>query len=124
MKSFWLNVSAVFVCYPCFYSNFTLESGIIVFHVISGRLSKKGRLEILLDDGYWPCMSTVKPRKPDAQWDYVGEGFMKEIDFGLIGLRLNEAAEGDRDDIVAEWKGDVKSFLQDTLVSFCGIYSC
>ena len=64
-------------------------------------------------------MSTVKARKTDAQWDYVGEGFMKEIDFGLVCLRLNEAAEGDKDDIVAEWKGDVKPFLQATLVSFC-----
>jgi hypothetical protein len=111
-------VSAVCACYPGFYTGFVLESGIIVFHITSGRLSKKGRLEVLLDDGYWPCMSTVKARKLDAQWDYVGEGFVKEIDFGLIGLRLNEAPEGDKDDIVAEWKGEVKHFLQATLVSF------
>ena len=98
--------------------NSTLESGIIVFHIISGRLSKKGRLEVLLDDAYWPCLSTVKARKLDAQWDYVGEGFIKEIDFALVWLRLNLAAEGDKDDIVAEWKGDAKPFLQATLVSF------
>jgi hypothetical protein len=63
-------------------------------------------------------MSTVKARKPEAQWDYVGEGFMKEIDFGLVCLRLNEAPEGEKDDIVAEWKGEVKPFLHATLVSF------
>ena len=108
----------LFVCHPGSCTNFALESGIIVFHIIAGRLSKKGRLEVLLDDGYWQCMSTVKARKPDAQWDYVGEGFMKEIDFGMVWLRLNEASEGDKDDIVAEWKGEVKHFLQATLVSF------
>ena len=32
-------------------------------------------------------------------------------------LRLNEADEGDKDDIVAEWKGDAKAFLEKTLVS-------
>ena len=100
------------------YTHFALESGIIVFHIISGRLSKKGRLEVLLDDGYWPCMSTVKARQSKAQWAYVGEGFMKEIDFGLVWLRLNQAPEGDKDDVVAEWKGDVKPFLRSTLVSF------
>ena len=111
----------LFASYPGFYTNFALESGIIVFHIISGRLSKKGRLEVLLDDGYWPCMSTVRARKLEAQWDYVGEGFMKEIDFGLVYLRLNEAPEGDKDDIVAEWKGEVKPFLQATLVSFVSL---
>ena len=95
-----------------------LESGIIVFHIMSGRLSKKGRLEVLLDDGYWPCMSTVKARKSEVQWDYVGEGFMKEIDFGLVWLRLNEAPEGEKDAVIAEWKGEAKHFLQATLVSF------
>ncbi|KAF8807280.1 transmembrane protein [Phlegmacium glaucopus] len=91
------------------------QSGIIVFRIISGHLATKGRLEVLLDDGYWPIMSTPKARKTDAQWDYVGEGFMKEIDFGCIWLRLNEAAEGDSDDIVAEFKLDARTFLQDTL---------
>ena len=95
---------------------FALESGIIVFHVISGRLSKKGRLEVLLDDGYWPCMSTVKAQKYENQWDYVGEGFIKEIDFGVIWLRLNEAAEEDKDATFAEWKGEAKAFLHNTLV--------
>jgi len=68
-----------------------------------------------LDDGYWPCMSTVKARKQEAQWDYVGEGFIKEIDFGVVWLRLNEAPEGDKDNVVAQWKGDAKLFLQATL---------
>ena len=43
---------------------------------------------------------------------------MKELDFGRVWLRLNENAEGDRDDIIAEWKGGAKAFLEETLVSF------
>lgn len=93
------------------------ESGIIVFNVISGSLAKKARLEVLLDDGYWPCFSTVRARSTNAQWEYVGEGFLKELDFGQVWLRLNEADEGDKDDVIAEWKGDAKAFLQSTLVS-------
>jgi hypothetical protein len=108
----------LFVVHVGSYMAIFLESGIVVFHAISGRLSKKARLEVLLDDGYWPCMTTVKAQKCEAQWAYVGEGFVKEIDFGVVWLRLNEAPEGDRDDTFAEWKGDAKAFLHNTLVSF------
>ncbi|KAJ7169501.1 C2 domain-containing protein [Mycena filopes] len=94
---------------------FEHQSGVIVFNVMSGQLSKKARLEVLLDDGYWPCFSTVKARSNNAQWESVGEGFIKELDFGRVWLRLNEAEEGEKDDIIAEWKGDSKAFLKATL---------
>lgn len=83
---------------------------------MSGRLQKKARLEVLLDDGYWPAFGTVKARSTHAQWQHVGEGFIKELDFGRVWLRLNENGEGDKDDIIAEWKGPAKSFLEATLV--------
>ncbi|CAA7258740.1 unnamed protein product [Cyclocybe aegerita] len=95
----------------------THQSGIIVFHVISGQLPKKARVEVLLDDGYWPCFSTVKSRSTHAQWDYVGEGFIKEVDFGRVWLRLDDAESDEKDNIIAEWKGDAKSFLQATMVA-------
>ncbi|KAF9243825.1 C2 domain-containing protein [Melanogaster broomeanus] len=91
------------------------QSGIIVFHVVSGRLQKKARLEVLLDDGYWPAFSTLKARSKHAQWQHVGEGFIKELDFGRVWLRLNENADDESDDIIAEWKGDAKHFLEATL---------
>lgn len=94
-----------------------LESGIIIFNILSGKLQRKARLEVLIDDGYWPAFSTIKARSTHAQWQHVGEGFIKELDFGRVWLRLNENAEGDRDDIIAEWKGEAKSFLKSTLVS-------
>jgi Ca2+-dependent lipid-binding protein len=93
-----------------------IESGIAVFHVISGHLQKKGRLEVLLDDGYWPCLSTMKARSTHAQWGYVGEGFIKEIDFGRVWLRLCESDDADKGEVLAEWKGDAKPFLEHTLV--------
>jgi len=116
MKNFWPNVSLLRVRLGYYSLCVVTESGIIVFHVISGNLAKKARVEVLLDDGYWPCFSTVKARSTHAQWGYVGEGFMKEVDFGRVWLRLNEAQEGESDDVIAEWKGDVKTFLQANLV--------
>jgi len=93
------------------------ESGIIIFHVKSGeRLAKKGRLEVLLDGGYWPAFSTTRAHGHRMTWQHVGEGFMKEIDFGRVSLRLNEADEGEKDVIFGEWKGDVKQFVSQTLV--------
>ncbi|KAF5356241.1 hypothetical protein D9756_004179 [Leucocoprinus leucothites] len=93
------------------------QSGIVVFNIISGRLVKKARLEVLLDDGYWPCFSTNKSTSTNAQWGYVGEGFIKEIDFSQVWFRLNEADEGSKDDIIGEWKGDAKSFLEKAIES-------
>ena len=92
------------------------ESGIIVFNIVSGQIAKKARLEVLLDDGYWPAFSTAKSRSTNAQWEYVGEGFVKELDFGRVWLRLNEGTDGEKDDVIAEWKGDAKKFLRETLV--------
>ncbi|KAL4069403.1 C2 domain-containing protein [Scleroderma citrinum] len=91
------------------------QSGIILFNVVSGQLHKKARLEVLLDDGYWPAFSTIKAPSIHAQWQHIGEAFVKELDFGRVWLRLNENADGDNDDVIAEWKGGAKAFLEETL---------
>lgn len=90
------------------------QSGIAIFHIISGHLQRKARLEVLLDDGYWPCFSTVKARSTHAQWGYVGEGFIKEIDFSRVWLRLCESDDADKGEVLAEWKGEAKAFLENT----------
>ena len=92
------------------------EAGVLICNVMSGRLHKKARLEVLLDDAYWPAFSTVRPRSTNAHWEYIGEGVIKELDFSRVWLRLNDAEEGDKDDVIAEWKGDTKAFLDKTLV--------
>ena len=99
-----------------FVNTFTTESGVIVFNIREGQLSEKARLEVLLDDGYWPVFSTVRARGSHAQWDHVGEGFIKELDFGRVWLRLNENEEGDKDDIISEFKCEARRFLDQTLV--------
>ncbi|KAM5532785.1 hypothetical protein V8D89_013582 [Ganoderma adspersum] len=91
------------------------QAGIIIFNVVSGRLHKKARLEVLLDEGYWPAFSTARARSQHAMWEHIGEGVVKELDFSRVWLRLNEADEGDKDDVIAEWKGDSKAFLEKTL---------
>ncbi|KAI1797561.1 tricalbin [Ganoderma leucocontextum] len=91
------------------------QAGVIIFNVVSGRLQKKARLEVLLDEGYWPAFSTARARSQNATWEHIGEGVVKELDFSRVWLRLNEADEGDKDDVIAEWKGDSKAFLQQTL---------
>jgi hypothetical protein len=105
---------------PCEFELINLSrtaSGIIIFDIISGRLAKKARLEILMDDGYWPVFATPKARSTDAKWDMVAEGFIKELDFGRVWLRLNENDDGEKEDISAEFKGDAKEFLDRALVS-------
>ena len=88
----------------------------VVFNITTAQLSKKARLEVLLDDAYWPAFTTSMSRSSRVNWDYTGEGFIKELDFGRVWLRFNEADEGTKDDIIAEWKEDAKKFLQEAMV--------
>ncbi|CAE6385055.1 unnamed protein product [Rhizoctonia solani] len=91
------------------------QSGILVFNIMEGQIAKKARLEVLLDDGYWPVFATEKARSTQAHWDQVGEGFIKELDFGRVWLRLNENDEGEKEDIIADFKLDAKQFLEEAL---------
>lgn len=88
----------------------------MVFSIRHGKLSQKGRIEVLLDDAYWPAFSTTRARSLSAQFDHVGEGFIKELDFGRVWLRLNENDDGEKDDIISEFKCDAKDFLDRAMV--------
>ncbi|KAF8525146.1 tricalbin [Hysterangium stoloniferum] len=91
------------------------QSGIIVFNLISGQLAKKARLEVLLDEGYWPVVVTPKARSTNAKFNMAGEGFVKELDFGHVWLKLNGANDDEKEDVIAEFKMDVKPFLEQCL---------
>ncbi|KAF9513783.1 hypothetical protein BS47DRAFT_1343789 [Hydnum rufescens UP504] len=91
------------------------QSGILVINVISGQLAHKSHFELLLDDGYWPAFTTEKALSKTARWDQVGEGFVKELDFSQVWLRLNENEDGEREDIVGEFKIFAKAFLAECL---------
>lgn len=47
------------------------EAGILVFQVISGQLARRGSLEVMFDDGYWPSFTSNKARSTHAAWDQV-----------------------------------------------------
>ncbi|KAG8709183.1 hypothetical protein FRC08_018492 [Ceratobasidium sp. 394] len=91
------------------------QSGILVFNIIDGQIAKKAKLEVLLDDGYWPVFTTERARSTQAHWEQVGEGFIKELDFGRVWLRLNENDEDEKESIIAEYKLDAKAFLEQSL---------
>jgi Ca2+-dependent lipid-binding protein len=90
------------------------QSGVIVFQVIEGQLARKGALEVLFDDGYWPAYVSEPARSTHARWDQVGEGFVRELEFGRTILRINASNDGD-EDIVAECKMDTHEFLEASL---------
>lgn len=71
-----------------------------------------------MDDGYWPILTTPKSRSVHAQFDMTGEGFIKELDFSQIYIRLNESDDIDKEAVIAEFKSDAKSFLDEALVTF------
>jgi hypothetical protein len=56
-------------------------------------------------------------RSTKVTWGHVGEGFIRELDFGRVLLRLNHATGDDKDDIIGEWTESAKKFLEQTLVS-------
>ncbi|KAF8320471.1 tricalbin [Clavulina sp. PMI_390] len=91
---------------------FKQQSGVLILEAISGDLPRKARLELLLDDGYWPSFSTERSRSTTASWDQVGEGFVKELDFCAIWLRLNENEEGVKDEILGEVRMSALTFLE------------
>ncbi|ORX40969.1 C2 domain-containing protein [Kockovaella imperatae] len=95
------------------------QSGVLVFQVISGQLARKGSLEILFDDGYWPSFTTARARSSHPTWDQIGEGFVRELDFSRIWLRINAGDDSSNEEIVAEFKCDTKSFLEKCMKKSC-----
>ncbi len=94
------------------------ESGILVVQVLSGQLSKRGRLELLLDENFWPAFVTAKARSHKQTWDSVHEAFVRELDLSRATLRLNEDDNGEHDDIIAGYACGTRELLEACLV--CG----
>lgn len=46
----------------------------------------------------------------------MGEGFVRELDFGRIWLRINAADDSEKEDIIAEFRCDTKDFLDQCIV--------
>ena len=80
------------------------QSGFLVFELLEGRLSQSGCfLQVLFDDYYYPAYTTQKARSATAKWNETGEGFIRELDFSRITLRINKEADShDEEHILAE----------------------
>ena len=91
------------------------ESGIIAFNITAAKLMRKARLEVFLDYAYRPTLTTPMARSRNMTWDCTSEGFIKELDFSHILLRLNVANEGTQDVIIGQWEGGTKEFLQEAM---------
>lgn len=59
--------------------------------------------------------TSERARSTHARWDQVGEGFVRELEFGRTWLRINAADESDEELIVAECKMDTHEFLEASL---------
>ena len=90
-------------------------SGILVCNIVSGKLERKARLEILEGDCYWPSFGTTNSGSTTSAWDTVGEVFVRELDLSRISLRLNEKDESEKESIIAEISFDTKMFLAQSL---------
>lgn len=72
------------------------QLSVVSLKAISGKMEKRARLEVLLDDGYWPSFGTAKARSHHATWDQVGEAFVKELPLSRVCLRLNANDEEEK----------------------------
>jgi Ca2+-dependent lipid-binding protein len=88
-----------------------------VIQVIAGRLSRRGRLEVLIDESSWPAFSTAKARSHRQTWDQIGEVFVRELDFSRITLRLHENDENEKEDVYAQVQVDTRNLLESAIVS-------
>jgi hypothetical protein len=48
-----------------------IESGLLVFQLVSGNLARRGVVEIMFDDGYWPSFTSTRARSNHQKWDQV-----------------------------------------------------
>jgi Ca2+-dependent lipid-binding protein len=90
---------------------------VLVVQVISGQLAHKARLEVAVDDAYWPAFATTRARSHKQTWDSVHEAFIRELDWSQLVFRLNADEDIDDIDIIAECKTPARQFLQSCLVS-------
>ena len=92
------------------------ESGIIVFNLLSGNITRKNaRLEVLFEDGYWPTYTTEPGRTEHCTWDEVGEGVIKELDWSRMWLKLRHGKGDTDEDVFAEFQGNTKDVLEKAL---------
>lgn len=90
------------------------KSGVAIFKIIEGELANPNcYLEVLFDDFAFPSYVSSKARSRHQKWDEVGDGFVRELDFSRITLRLK--AKTDESDVIASLTGDTADVLKMSL---------
>ena len=68
-----------------------MQSGFLVFEILDVHVSKNNTfLEILFDDMVYPSFTSTKIKANKSKWEERGDGFVRELDFSQITLRLRE----------------------------------
>ena len=91
------------------------ESGVLIFKIIEGELAHKDcYLEVLFDDYAFPSYVSSKARSRYQKWDEVGDGFVRELEFSRITMRLKARLEKMHDDadVIATLTGDTLDVLR------------
>ncbi|KAF2090400.1 tricalbin [Saccharata proteae CBS 121410] len=93
------------------------ESGLIIFKLIDGELSRTDcYLEVLMDDQVFPSYATSKIRSKHTTFNETGDAMVRELDFSRITLRLIEHAdrkgEGEDEHVIAKLTGPTLDTLR------------
>ncbi|KAK7528268.1 uncharacterized protein IWZ02DRAFT_4294 [Phyllosticta citriasiana] len=93
------------------------ESGLLVFKIIDGELTKTDcYLEVLMDDNVFPSYTSTKIRSKQMTFNDIGEAMVRELDFSRITLRLIEHAdkkgEGEEDHVLGKLQGATLDVLK------------
>ena len=97
---------------------FKCNSGVLIFKVIEGELAHKDCcLEVLFDDYAFSSYQSSKASSRRQQWDEIGDGFVRELEFSRITLRLRAKVDKASDglDVIASLTGDTLDVLKTTL---------
>ena len=94
----------------------TYNSGVLIFKIMEGDLARKDcYLEVLFDDYAFPSFVSSKARSRHQKWDEIGDGFVRELEFSRITMRLVEKTDTksqDESNILATLGGDTADVLK------------
>jgi len=96
------------------------NSGVLIFKIIEAQLAHKDCfVEVLFDDYAFPSYVSTKARSRHQKWDEIGDGFVRELEFSRITLRLrsrvDQQSKVDESDIIASLSGDTLDVLKTSL---------
>jgi Ca2+-dependent lipid-binding protein len=93
-------------------------SGVVIFKIIEGELATRDcYLEVLFDDYAFPAYTSTRAKSEHQKWDEVGDGFVRELDFSRLTMRVRTKLDRPHDtaDVIASLTGDTIDVLKTSL---------